>query len=71
MLSSGVLPKKGGLYSGARQWGSKLEQLETVVAKEESSGVERRGIGTRKTTDLLRALLRTIPGITQWPFSLC
>ena len=28
MLSSGVLPKKGGLYSGARQWGSKLEQLD-------------------------------------------
>ena len=42
-----------GSTVGARQWGSKLEQLETVVAKEERSGVERRGIGTRKTTDLL------------------
>ena len=64
MLSSGVLPKKDRLHSGARQWGSKLEQPETVVAREERSGVERRGIGARKTIDLLRALLRTTPGIS-------
>lgn len=58
---------------GARQWGSELEQPEAVVAREERSGVQRRGIGARKTIDLLRALLRTgishvaVLFVSMWP----
>lgn len=74
MLSLGCCLRKVGSTAGGKAMGlRKLEHPEAVVAREERSGVQRRGTGARKTIDLLRALLRTgishvaVLFVSMWP----